>query len=116
MRGRLVLGVLAVTAACTRNPVSGHPEFTIMSTAETRRLGAEQAAKVSRTIGLVDDAGLGTYVRDVGARLADRSPRRDVTYTFSVLDLAEPNAFSLPGGEIFVTRGLVVLTNSEDEL
>jgi len=87
-----------------------------MSAAEERRIGAEQAAEVARTIGLVDDPRLGTYVQEVGRRLAARSPRRDVTYTFAVVDMAEPNAFSLPGGEVFVSRGLLVLANSEDEL
>src|SRR5216110_3142734 len=116
MRHWVVLAVLALLGACTRNPVSGRPELTLMSAAEERRIGAEQAAEVARTIGLVDDPRLGTYVQEVGRRLAARSPRRDVTYTFAVVDMAEPNAFALPGGPVYVSRGLLVLTNSEDEL
>src|SRR3989442_7230373 len=116
MNRRVLLAVLALLGACTRNPVSGRPELTIMSAAEERRIGAEQATEVARTIGFVDDPRLGTYVQEVGRRLAARSPRRDVTYTFAVLDMAEPNAFALPGGEIFVSRGLLVLANFEDEL
>src|SRR5438034_11425618 len=116
MSRRVLLSVLALLGARTRNPVSGRPELTIISAAEERRIGAEQAAEVARTIGLVDDPKLGTYVQEVGQRLAARSPRRDVTYTFAVVDMAEPNAFALPGGEIFVSRGLLVLATSEDEL
>src|SRR5438876_307124 len=116
MKHSAVLTVLALLGACTRNPVSGRPELTVMSAATERRIGAEQAAEVARTIGLVDDPKLGTYVQEVGQRLAARSPRRDVTYTFAVVDMAEPNAFALPGGEIFVSRGLLVLATSEDEL
>src|SRR5882724_12002823 len=116
MSRRVLLTVLALLGACARNPVSGRPELTLMSAAEERRIGAEQAAEVARTIGLVDDPKLGTYVQEVGRRLAARSPRRDVTYTFAVVDMAEPNAFALPGGEIFVSRGLLVLATSEDEL
>src|SRR6266446_5537685 len=116
MSRRVLLTVLALLGACARNPVSGRPELTLMSAAEERRIGAEQAAEVARTIGLVDDPKLGTYVQEVGRRLAARSPRRDVTYTFAVVDMAEPNAFALPGGEIFVSRGLLVLAISEDEL
>jgi len=116
MSRRVLLAVLPLLGACTRNPVSGRPELTIMSAAEERRIGAEQAAEVARTIGLVDDPKLGTYVQEVGQRLAARSPRRDVTYTFAVVDMAEPNAFALPGGEIFVSRRLLVLATSEDEL
>src|SRR5438552_11805408 len=116
MRHWVVLAVLALLGACTRNPVSGRPELTLMSAAEERRIGAGRAAEVARTIGLVDDPRLDTYVQELGRRLAARSPRRDVSYTFAVVDMAEPNAFALPGGEIFVSRGLLVLANSEDEL
>ncbi|MGH7335520.1 MAG: M48 family metalloprotease, partial [Candidatus Rokuibacteriota bacterium] len=56
------------------------------------------------------------YVQAVGRRLADHSPRRDVEYRFQVVDRGEPNAFALPGGYVYVTRGLLVLVNSEDEL
>ncbi len=112
-----LLAALAVVAACARNPVSGRPELTVLSAAEERRIGTEQAAELVRTVGVVDDPpGLGIYVQEVGRRLADRSPRRDVTYSFAVLDMVEPNALSLPGGEIFVSRGLLVLLDSEDEL
>jgi predicted Zn-dependent protease len=52
----------------------------------------------------------------VGQRLATQSPRRDVQYRFQVVDRAEPNAFALPGGYVYVTRGLLVFVNSEDEL
>src|SRR5438128_12322269 len=81
MRRRVLLAVLALLGACTRNPVSGRPELTVMSAAEERRIGAEQAAEVARTIGIVDDPRLGTYVQEVGRRLAARSPRRDGPYT-----------------------------------
>jgi predicted Zn-dependent protease len=52
----------------------------------------------------------------VGRRVAAASPRQDVTYTFRVVDDEEPNAFALPGGHVFVTRGLLALLNGEDEL
>src|SRR5207249_11149609 len=58
----------------------------------------------------------GTYVHEGEQRLAAPSPRRDVSYTFAVVDMAEPNAFALPGGEIFVSHGLLVLATSEYEL
>jgi predicted Zn-dependent protease len=56
------------------------------------------------------------YVREVGDRLAEHSPHRNVSYTFNIVDMAEPNAFALPGGFVYVSRGLLVFTNSEDEL
>ena len=67
-------------------------------------------------MGLLDDPALVAYVQAVGQRLAARSPRRDVEYRFQVVDRAEPNAFALPGGYVYVTRGLLIFVNSEDEL
>jgi predicted Zn-dependent protease len=65
---------------------------------------------------LVRDAALTAYVQAIGARLAAQSPRQDVEYQFFVIDWPEPNAFAGPGGFVFVTRGLLAFTNSEDEL
>ena len=98
------------------NPVSGRPEFTLISEAHERELGEEESRKVAAEMGLYDDPALGAYVRSVGDRLAAVSPRRDVAYSFQVVDMQEPNAFALPGGYIYVSRGLLALTNDEDEL
>jgi predicted Zn-dependent protease len=67
-------------------------------------------------MGLVDDPELLAYIRRIGARLAQRAERRGIEYQFFVVDMQEPNAFALPGGFIYVSRGLVALANSEDEL
>lgn len=103
-------------AGCATNPVSRRPEITLVSEAKERELGAAEAKRVSDTMGLVEDPALTTYVRAVGERLARVSPRADVPYTFAVVDAAEPNAFALPGGPVYVSRGLFALLNSEDEL
>jgi predicted Zn-dependent protease len=55
-------------------------------------------------------------VAAIGARLAACSPRRGVDYRFQIVELEEPNAFALPGGSVFVSRGLVALANDEAEL
>src|SRR5438552_2774345 len=110
--------VLALTlgGACARNPVSGRPEVTLVSEAKERELGEAEARRVAETMGILEDPALSAYVRAVGERLAQFSPRTDVTYTFQIVDMEEPNAFALPGGPVYVSRGLLVLTNSEDEL
>src|SRR5205823_2494370 len=79
-------------------------------------LGEAGARRVAETMGILEDPALSAYVRAVGERLAQFSPRTDVTYTFQIVDMEEPNAFALPGGYVYVTRGLLVLVNSEDEL
>ncbi len=107
-------GVLA--AGCAMNPVSGRPEMVLMSAAQEKEIGAEEAKKVEAQMGLLDDSPFRPYLDALGQRLAKESPRQDVTYEFHVADMAEPNAFALPGGYIYVTRGLLALVNAEDEL
>ena len=67
-------------------------------------------------MGLIEDAQFLPYLDALGQRLAKESPRQDVTHQFQVADMAEPNAFALPGGYVYVSRGLLALVNSEDEL
>ena len=112
----LSLALALAIAACAINPVSGRPEFTLVSEAKERELGEAESKNVAAEMGLYEDAALTDYVRAVGERLAAVSPRRDVAYTFHVVDMGEPNAFALPGGYIYVSRGLLALTNDEDEL
>src|SRR5437016_9657885 len=108
--------LVLLSAGCARNPVTGRPQLTLVSEAEERELSAAEAQKVAATMGIYDDAALTAYVRTVGERLARVSPRQDVVYTFQVVDMQEPNAFALPSGQIYVSRGLLVLLDSEDEL
>jgi predicted Zn-dependent protease len=116
---RIVVGLsLAGTLAvgCALNPVSGRPEIVLVSVRQEQQIGAEQAQQVERSIGLIDNAALTAYVAAIGQRLAAHSPRQDIEYRFHVVDMVEPNAFALPGGYVYVTRGLLALANSEDEL
>jgi predicted Zn-dependent protease len=108
--------ILAAASACAINPVSRRPEFVVMSRATELKLGEEEARKVAQEMGIVEDEPIATYVREVGARLAQHSPRQDVEYRFLVVDSDMINAFALPGGHIYVTRGLLARVNSEDEL
>lgn len=103
-------------AGCAVNPVTGRPELSTMSPEREAALGAQAAKEVEEQIGLVDDPQLAAYVDALGQRLARHSPRRDVVYHFAVADMEEPNAFALPGGWIYVSRGLLAITGSEAEL
>ena len=109
---------LALGAACTTvvNPVTGQREYTTMSPAQEVEIGKQAASEVAQQLGFVEDAKLQSYVAQLGARLAQFSPRRDVRYEFHAVDMEETNAFALPGGYVYVSRGLLALANSEDEL
>jgi predicted Zn-dependent protease len=80
------------------------------------RVGREGADEVARSIGVIDDSDLDAYVNEIGKKLLRGMPRRSFDYQFKVVDQFEPNAFALPGGYIFISRGLLVLVNNEDEL
>jgi predicted Zn-dependent protease len=120
--GRAFVASLAVLAmvvggsGCVRNPVSGWPEVTFMTTAQEVELGRRGAERVRSEMGLVQNERLDAYLNSVGEKIARHSPRSDVEYHFAVVDLEDPNAFALPGGWIYVSRGLLAIVNSEDEL
>lgn len=113
-----VLGIILVlvSIACARNPVSGMPEPVLTTEKGEIKQGKESAAWVESEIGLVDDPELEAYISQLGQRLAKQSPRKSIEYRFYVVDMVEPNAFALPGGHIYVSRGLLTLVNSESEL
>jgi predicted Zn-dependent protease len=118
-RGCLPLRWLLVALAaggCATNPVSGLPEISLMSAERESALGRQAAQEVEQSIGLVRDPALEAYVDALGQRLAQRSPRRDVPYRFAIADMPEPNAFALPGGYVYVSRGLLAIVGSEAEL
>lgn len=122
MRRRLALSLALVTAVagvgpgCATNPVTGRQEVVFMSPEREAATGKQAAAQVEREMGLFRDPKLTAYVQQIGARMAKLSPRQDVTYRFAIADMAEPNAFALPGGYVYVSRGLLALANDEDEL
>jgi predicted Zn-dependent protease len=108
--------VVGMWAGCSVNPVSGMPEVTLVTEKQEQEIGAEAAKEVEQQMGLLDDNQFAPYLAQLGERLAQQSPRKDVAYQFHQVDMAEPNAFALPGGYVYVTRGLLALVNSEDEL
>lgn len=81
-----------------------------------KKIGAEGAKQVEQTIGIYHDSVLSEYVDAVGQRLVNVLGDPPVTFRFHVVDMAEPNAFALPGGYIYVSRGLLSLVNDEAEL
>lgn len=108
--------LLIAASACSINPVSKMPEVTLLTVEQEKKIGEEEAKKVEQEMGLLDDTALNSYADALGQRLAKESPRQDVPYQFHVVDMIEPNAFALPGGYVYVTRGLLALVNTEDEL
>jgi predicted Zn-dependent protease len=116
MRRRLLIALALALPGCATNPVTGKQEVIFMSPEREAALGREAAQQVAAEIGLVDDPALVAYLGQLGARVAAHSPRKDVRFQFQIAGMAETNAFALPGGYVYVSRGLLALARSEDEL
>jgi len=111
-----LFGLLLWTASCAVNPVSGQRELMLMSEDKEVQLGGQTDADVVRQFGIYDDKGLNVYVNGLGQRMAKVSHRPHLAYHFKVLDVSVVNAFAVPGGYVYVTRGILASMNSEAEL
>lgn len=111
-----LVGALAVLAACAINPATGTKQLSFFGEAEEIRLGTEVDREFLANSGEYADAGLRSYVAELGLRMAAVSERPDLPWTFRVADDEIVNAFALPGGRIYVTRGLLAHLNREAEL
>jgi predicted Zn-dependent protease len=110
------LALLATACSTSVNPATGRREVVLMSSDEEQKVDELQAREVEAQLGLVRDPQLLAYLDAIGQALAAHSPRLDVDYHFQIVEMEEPNAFALPGGHIFVSRGLLVVANSEAEI
>jgi predicted Zn-dependent protease len=101
---------------CAQNPVTGESDFVMLSEDGEIAMGRANHPKIIAQFGRYDDEGLQRYVQSVGDKLAVVSHRENLVYRFTVLDSSVINAFALPGGYIYITRGLMSYLNSEAEL
>ena len=109
-------GLCLLLAACATNPVSGRREMALMSQTQEIAIGRDMHPKVLAQYGQYDDPALQAYVQGVGEKLAVHSHRANLIYRFTVVDSADINAFALPGGYIYITRGLLAYLGSEAEM
>ena len=117
MTPRMLLAALAaLAAACAVNPATGRRQLSLIGEGQEIQMGREYDPQVAASMGLDPDTALQRYVQDLGVRLALRSERTALPWTFRVVDDPVVNAFALPGGFIYVTRGILAHLNSEAEL
>ncbi len=110
----LGLGLLAV--GCSINPATGKRQLTLVSESQEREMGRQYDQQIVQQLGAYEDPDLQAYVQGLGKRLAASSERPDLPWSFRVVDDPVVNAFALPGGYIYVTRGIMAHLNSEAEL
>ena len=107
---------VGTAAACAINPVTGQRELALISEAQEIQIGRDADQDISQSMGLYEDAALQAYVQALGERMARESERPDLPWTFRVIDDPVVNAFALPGGFVYVTRGIMAHFSSEAEL
>lgn len=112
---RRMCGALLATAlcGCVVNPVTGERELSLMSESQEVEQGKEADAQIVAQYGLVEDPELQAWVEGVGKRLVAVSHKKDLTFTFRILDDPIVNAFALPGGYVYLTRGILPYLESE---
>jgi predicted Zn-dependent protease len=108
----------ALLAGCATvtNPVTGERELSVMSEQDEIAAGRQAHQEVMKEYPAYDNPALQAYVNELGQRLAKQSHRKNLDWRFTVLDTHEINAFALPGGYIYVTRGILAHLDSEADL
>jgi len=118
MKKMIVLSLILILfgMSCAINPVTGKKELMLISEQEEIALGKNTDTEIRTQFGIYDDSALLAYIQSVGNRLIPHTHRPNLPYQFAILDTPVINAFAVPGGYIYVTRGIMALMGSEAEL
>lgn len=108
--------VLLSSSACAVNPATGGRMFSLVSEDQEIEMGQQAMLEVDATMGLYEDPALQAYVDSVGQAMATVAERPELPWTFKVVDDPVINAFALPGGPVYLARGIMAYFNSEAEM
>jgi len=109
----LLLIILFGFSSCSVNPVTGKKELNLISETQEIALGKETDVEIRQQYGVYADPEVNAYAQTIGQGLAVNTHRPQLSYQFAVLDTPVVNAFAVPGGYIYVTRGILALMGSE---
>ncbi len=112
----VLLALLSVLGGCATNPATGKSDFVMMSEQSELEMGQKYSQEIAKQYPRYEDAKLQAYVQQVGERVARAGDRPQLQYHFTVIDTPDINAFALPGGYIYIHRGLMAYLGSEAEL
>lgn len=115
----LVLSTILPLAGCKTNPATGRSQFQAMSRDQEIEIGESVKDELTDEYGgAFPDQSVQNYVREVGLRLVEHvEPQyKDLPWEFTLLDSEVINAFALPGGKVFLSRGLVVMMRDEAQM
>ena len=106
----------ALLTACAGNPATGGADIVLMSEYQEISIGKEMHEKMMESGAAYPDKKVQAYIDKIGQDLAAHSDRPKLKYTFTVIDNEAINAFALPGGYIYMNRGLMTYLDNEPEL
>jgi predicted Zn-dependent protease len=112
----VVLILFLLSGSCAVNPVSGGAELMLLSESDEIKLGKQTDAEVRDEYGVYEDQKLKVYLNEMCHRLAGLSHRPNLSYKLEIVDAPVVNAFAVPGGYVYLTRGILAYLNSEAEL
>src|SRR5258705_3578956 len=113
----VLLFVLAsAIGGCATNPATGKRQISLVSTSKELEMGREADPAVQAEYGLYGDSAMQHYVDSIGQKLGAASHLPTLDWHFRVLDSPVVNAFAIPGGYIYITRGIIAYLNSEAQL
>lgn len=114
---KILAGILLTAAAgCAFNPATNRPDLVLMSEEKEVRIGREMHEKLVASTPVYNDPILSAYIEHVGQKIAKASDRPDLEYHFTIIDSQDINAFALPGGYVYINRGLLTYLQSEAEM
>ena len=116
MKNIFLFLILILLSSCSVNPVTGKQDFVMISENQEIQMGREYNSQILKQNPVYQDQELQEYVQSIGESLAIKSHRPNLIYRFTVLDSPDINAFALPGGYIYINRGLMSYLSSEEEL
>jgi predicted Zn-dependent protease len=119
-RQKLGIAILTVTIlfiwSCAVNPVTGKREFMLLSEADEIKLGQKSDPSIVQMYGVYEDEDLQKYLNELGQKMVKVSHRSHLKFEFKLMDSPVINAFAVPGGYVYITRGIMSYMNSEAEL
>ncbi len=110
-----IVGLSLILSSCARNPVTGKRELSLMSESQEIAMGKESDPSIVAEYGVYESPKLQAFITDKGKQMAAISHRPNLPYSFKILDSPIVNAFAVPGGYVYFTRGIMCHFNNEAE-
>lgn len=112
----LITPLIALSCAQVEDPLTGQKTFTLLSTEQEIQIGRKYVPQaINENEGQYPDKEVQNYIKKIGYKIAETAPRK-VDYQFYIVNSKDINAFALPGGPVFINRGLILTLDNESEL